>query len=389
LPFLDGIRGIAIVAVFLVHSLGNAFGLVQLDWNGLFRNFNADRSFLLLYPLTYGVAGVSVFFAVSGFCIHLSHKQSKEKGWMSFLNRRFFRLYPPYLLAILVFFFLWPVPLSIRSYDGAWQLVTHLFAIHNLFSATTFGLNMSFWSIAVEIQLYAIYPILLLITRKYGWRNGLIFVGCIEMLIRSADSFSTTFLGRSLPSIVTFSPFGYWLSWSVGAYVAQCFLDGRVSGLSRFRFDVVAVIAFTLPLFKPTSNFSFLAFSLATGIAIDRLISKRWELPKNLLFGYVWKHLSFLGLVSYSFYLFHQPIVNQAICPLATHPRLTRMLEDYFSVSTDFHDLHPLVKFFICCAWYPAILALACLIYRVVERPSIELGKALWKKFSVVPQISG
>src|SRR6478752_5593302 len=76
LPFLDGIRGIAILAVFLSHSLGAAYGMAMLPWDGPFRSLDAPISFLMLYPFTYGSAGVAVFFVVSGFCIHLSHRRS-------------------------------------------------------------------------------------------------------------------------------------------------------------------------------------------------------------------------------------------------------------------------------------------------------------------------
>ncbi len=108
LPFLDGIRGIAILAVYLYHSLGTSFGFDQLPWVGMFRDFETSRSFLLLYPVTYGFAGVAVFFEVSGFCIHLSHQRSRDKGWGCFFSRRFFRIFPPYLLAVCLFFFIWP-----------------------------------------------------------------------------------------------------------------------------------------------------------------------------------------------------------------------------------------------------------------------------------------
>jgi len=80
LPFLDGIRGIAILAVFLFHSLGASFGFDKLQWDGLFRDFDVSRSFLALYPFTYGSAGVAIFFVVSGFCIHGEFKQLTNTG---------------------------------------------------------------------------------------------------------------------------------------------------------------------------------------------------------------------------------------------------------------------------------------------------------------------
>lgn len=68
LPFLDGIRGVAIFVVFLFHCLVAAFPFDQLRWDGFLRDFNAPISFLLLYPVTYGWAGVAIFCFFTEFC---------------------------------------------------------------------------------------------------------------------------------------------------------------------------------------------------------------------------------------------------------------------------------------------------------------------------------
>lgn len=369
LPFLDGIRGVAILAVFLYHSLGASFGLYQLPWEGMFRDFNTSRSYLLLYPFTYGFAGVAVFFVVSGFCIHLSYQRSSDKGWACFFNRRFFRIYPPYLLAICVFFFVWPWgSLQVDSLHRLAQLVSHVLAIHNLDQRSFYGINPSFWSLAVEIQLYVIYPLLMFLTIRLGWRKGLMIVGIVEILIRMVSSIYEIVYEEPLPRFITGSPFSYWLSWSLGAYLAECYLTGRTSRLFSARFGIVAAICFLLPLFKPTNPFTFLSFSWLTAIAIERLMTGKWLAPEmqGRLLRTGWSHLSFLGVVSYSFYLFHEPIIG------LTGRALGKFFPETF--------IHPLVKYAICMAWYPFILIMAYIIYRLIEQPSIRLGKLAWDK---------
>lgn len=365
LPFLDGIRGVAILAVFLFHSLGVAFGFDRLPWKGLFRDFGCTRTFLPLYPLTYGWAGVALFFVVSGFCIHLSHQRSKDKGWMFFANRRFFRIYPPYFLAVCVFFFLWPwTEAGADGVSPAAQLLTHLLAINNLGEATFFGINPSLWSIAVEIQLYAIYPLLLALTGRLGWSRGVAVVAGIEIGLTLARTISGEIFGLKFPFFLGASPFAYWLSWTLGAYLCECFMTGRSSRMFTARFDVVAVAALLLPLFKPTAPFSFLAFAWLTAIAIERLMTGKWKLPEGGVFKVAWLHLGLLGVISYSFYLIHQPILM-----------LTRTLWGKLGSGA---LPHPLVMFLTCLAWYPAILLAAYAMYRWVEKPSIALGKAAW-----------
>jgi peptidoglycan/LPS O-acetylase OafA/YrhL len=156
------------------------------------------------------------------------------------------------------------------------------------------------------------------------------------------------------------------LSWSIGAYLAECFITGRTSRLSKIGFDKVAIAAILIPVFKPTSGFTFLAFALLTGIAIDRLITEKWSLPNHKPFQFLWSHLSFLGIISYSFYLFHQPILML----------LTKRGIPLLWPQT---DSPAIAKFILCWIAYPFIIALSYLVYRLVERPSISIGKRLWK----------
>ena len=369
LPFLDGIRGIAILAVFLFHALGIAFGMDQLPWKGLVRDFHASGSFLLLYPLSYGFVGVASFFVVSGFCIHLSHQRNREQGWGGFFHRRFFRIYPPYLLAIGLFFFVPPWgSFTVDSFPRVAQLVSHVFAFHNVDQRTISGINPSFWSIAVELQLYAIYPWLIYLTNRLGWRKGLMIVGGIELLIRTASAVHGSFSDHALPGFITASPFAHWLSWSLGAYLAECYLKGKESRLFSSRFEIVAVVSVLLPLFKPTAPYTFLAFAWLTSIALDRLIRGKWSAPglKSGLSQTLWSHLSFLGVVSYGFYLLHQPLLGLT----------NRALHAVFPE----HSVHSLVRYAICMGWYPLILLLSVLFWKYVEQPSIRLGRWVWER---------
>src|SRR4029077_9150703 len=88
--------------------------------------------FLVFFPFHIGWTALPIFFVVSGFCIHLTYSQQRQPDLRSFYVRRFFRIYPPYLLALLVFTFFYPltrIPLTKLTYWG--QFVTHLLLCHN------------------------------------------------------------------------------------------------------------------------------------------------------------------------------------------------------------------------------------------------------------------
>lgn len=366
LPYLDVIRGVAILSVFLFHALGMAYGIEELEWDKLFRNFDAPTSFLALYPLTYGRMGVAIFFAVSGFCIHLSYQRSRDKSWLCFFNRRFFRIYPAYLLALLVFFFVWPWgKMQLQSYDRLYQLVMHVLAIHNFDTKTIWGINASFWSIATEIQLYAIYPLLILFTRKFGWKNSLLLCLASEILIRSLGFFFNSVFETSMPRFLKSSPFAYWFSWAIGAYLADCYLRKAPCFLAKIPFAFAALAALAFPLYRPTAPYTFAAFALLTAVAIERLLADRWKFPALPFANKVWAHLSFLGVVSYSFYLIHQPLLS-----------LTKRI--LLAVQPGF-EANGLSLFVASLVWYPIVLFLSWGCFKAVEQPSITLGKFVWK----------
>lgn len=369
MPFLDALRGVAILSVYLHHSLAASFGFGQPPWLGLFPDFlnsNIPSSYYFFFPLIYGWVGVPIFFAISGFCIHLSHARASNKSWRTFFRRRFFRIYPTYLVALLAFYLLPPWgSLVHQSLPRLEQLAAHALAINNLFESTFHSqINPSFWSIAVEIQLYVLYPFLLWIVSKFSWRVALLVSGACEIGIASAASASSSG-SFEVPFALLHSPFAYWLSWTIGAYAAHCYLHGRQSFLGRLNFGVVLLLALVFPLFKPTKSFTFTAFSVLSCIAIDRFLSGRWRIPAIGISGRFWRHLSFLGIVSYSFYLLHQPIIDRFV---------------WVQVKGRMGDLYsPVVGFAICVILYIPILLLSWLGLRFLEKPSIELGQRLDK----------
>ena len=147
LAFLDVLRGAAIFMVVAIHAMGSALRMDHFEWNGWWRDFaHAPRSLLLLTPVTLSWISVPIFIAVSGFCIHLSYERSPNKEWKPFFQRRFFRLYPPYLLALCFFTFVLPYT---RYADFTWKHLvhfgSHLFLIHNMNEHTAGSINGSFW----------------------------------------------------------------------------------------------------------------------------------------------------------------------------------------------------------------------------------------------------
>jgi len=291
----------------------------------------------------------------------LSHIRGKGETWLFFAVKRFFRIYPPYLLALLVFYLSWPWrTYSLSSPGWNHQFWSHFYLLHNLDQLTLYGINGSFWSIAVEAQLYLIYPLLLFLVSVCGWRVSLVLVFAIESAIRLSVIF-----GISPLQSLEFSPFGFWFSWTLGSFLADCYLRNKLGRCRSWLVWLSLSLAMAAYCFYPLSKFQFMATSSFTVILIWKLIVSPISLPRrhHLLNSSI-KHLAFLGTVSFSFYLIHQPILQ--VIP-RFNPRLQNLV----------HGL--LLPLAICLALYPLILMLSSFMYRYVEKPCSATGKRLAK----------
>jgi len=366
LPFLDAIRGVAVLLVFTYHAMGSAYGWDHFAWKGWFRDFHEPGIPLGLLPLNFGWIGVSIFFVVSGFCIHLSHRRTRTSGWQYFFHRRLFRIYPAYLVALLLFLFLWPWN-HYSHLTSMKQLFTHGMAIHSLDLNSKYAINPSFWSIATEIQLYIIYPVLILMTGILSWRRTLIILLAIEILLHSLN-------GETSPSRLLFGlvnlPLGFWFSWAIGAYLAELFLDGKKNIFGRINFPLVLAFCISTLFFKPFFNYAFTAFAFLTAVVIDRLMGETWtfSLPSTGFLNGLWRHLSFLGIVSYSFYLFHQPILSN--------------IPEFVLRHVGFQS-NKAILMLTALGLYPLILLLSWISYKAIELPSITIGNNAWKKLHI------
>jgi peptidoglycan/LPS O-acetylase OafA/YrhL len=157
LPALDGVRGLAILAVFLHHSVWRiAKGGVHdvLNWFG-----------------GQGWAGVDLFFVLSGFLITgiLLDTRPAENYFQSFYARRALRIFPLYYAFLLVGFTLFPIWVTsdwqpiradrwlyfcyLTNWIGLWKDNWHANVLGHL------------WSLAVEEQFYFCWPFLVWLVR--------------------------------------------------------------------------------------------------------------------------------------------------------------------------------------------------------------------------------
>jgi peptidoglycan/LPS O-acetylase OafA/YrhL len=168
---LDGVRGLAALFVVVNHVFLRAFSGYPVDrapfWAGWF---------------IYGRFPVVVFIVLSGFSLALSPARHgwRLDGVSRFAYRRARRILPPYYAALafsLAVAWLVVAPPG-RGVPDAKSVVVNGLLVQNLVGAPS--PNRSFWSIAVEAQLYVVFPLLLLMVRRWG---GIVMVATVTLVV--------------------------------------------------------------------------------------------------------------------------------------------------------------------------------------------------------------
>ena len=164
-PELDGIRGIALLAVMLSH--GGERYILQ----------TSRIAKLFVYAMVPGWSGVELFFVLSGFLITgiLIRSKSAENYFSSFYMRRFLRIFPIYYFAI-------TVGMLAAHYNPWWNSmmppermrIAYYFYAQNWPLFWNHGAYMTvsvfghFWSLAVEEQFYVVWPLVVWLLPEDG-----------------------------------------------------------------------------------------------------------------------------------------------------------------------------------------------------------------------------
>ena len=267
------------------------------------------------------------------------------------MSRRFWRIYPAYVVAIALSLLL-PGNLIWRAHHVPKSVLMHLLFVHNFNRTTIFELSPPFWTLAVEFQFYAVYPLLLLLRRRMGiHRATLIAFGLcvVASMIRHLG-----WLGRSdLPLL----PIMYWVQWCLGALVAERLFDGKPP-LINFPMAIavwITGICVAVPI-AIDAEWNYLAWAIVFAAIIERWIRRKTAPSLRM------KMLLWLGTISYSMYLLHDMALAQIL------PRISGATESRFG--------------FGLVIALPVVIAVSAVSYYLIEFPGIALGRKVIARFA-------
>ena len=382
IPALDGLRAVAVLLVILFHAWAEIPGIKTLV-----PDFQAHQ-----FPITYGRTGVQLFFVLSGFLLFLPYArwifglQARPSARL-FYRRRALRVGPAYWASLIILVLAGLAgPLTLATLGDA---LVHVFFLSNVSAATAQAINAVYWTMAVEVQFYVALPLLAWaanqLVRRFGTRAGigvmLLAMGAISI---AADLLDHTHIFQHVPVFGTFlvgqysMPFHlvvFGIGMTCGAfyvYVNQVLrLDAPQRERLRTAGNLILVVGIVLLLgivFAPGGQPHFETELLGLGYG-------------GLLFGTLFgpplarrvlasRPLRFIGLISYSVYLWHSIVMRaiSVLLPTPTHTNLGTLV---------------IVRFLI---GAPLSLAVAYISFQLTERPFFRARKRAHEGANPSPQ---
>lgn len=328
---IDGLRAVAVLLVVMFH--------IDMPW------------------VTGGFVGVDVFFVISGFLITSIIKgdiQGEGFSLLRFYDRRVRRIFPAlvavYLFCVLVSFALL-VPSDMRRL-GFSLMASAAFASNFLFAFEAGYFDVSSidkpllhtWSLSVEEQFYIFWPLILVTAFRFWNARGLFWLMVAGIL--GSLAFAEWKLGSDRAAAFYLMPARAW-ELGLGGLLAfrQCDLTRAprlCDLLSLAGLVLILWSALTLTNFSDFPGLNAAPACLGTALLIVSGADKQGIANRFLSL----RPLVFVGLISYSLYLWHWPLIV--------------FLRYYLNRELDLFEAVVVVA---------ASFAVAVLSYRIIEAP--------------------
>jgi peptidoglycan/LPS O-acetylase OafA/YrhL len=347
-PALDGLHGIAIIAVLAFHIL------------------------IWISPkLIWGKYGVDLFFVLSGFLITeiLLNTRNKANYFKNFYINRAFRILPIYYLSLFLFFVLLylTTPLRNQFHYYSHNILYLLFYFQNwlyiLHSVPEPKMVLiHFWSLSIEEHFYFIFPLLVFFItdlRKLSLTIFFMIAGIILFRVgvwNSTAQAETKFLLHFMTRIDS-------ICFSCLIGICKVTTDVQLKKIIT-GFCITAILSYLffwtfcvltrqhIPHFiimGYTAIASIFALVIKKSVNSTTLVSKIFNTPI----------LKYFGKISYGVYIYHYPIL--IFSEIYIKPYLFRWISNYIIVETIF-------TFFILCI----IVGISHLSYHYFELPIMK-----------------
>ncbi|WP_312174867.1 acyltransferase [Chryseobacterium sp.] len=323
-------------------------------------HFNKD---LFLYKIRFisdiflrANVGVSYFFILSGFIMIVAYHRKEKIGYLDFYRNRVARIYPLYIVGLLLYFF------TRYSDVSFYKTFLYLFGIQSWIPGKALILNFPGWSISVEFLFYLIFPWLY----NYLYSKGNKSIWIIAVLIWiGTQVFSNLYINSPAykgPHTESHEFSHYFPLWHINE-----FLIGNIAGLffvknrKEKNYDLAVVVLFIAIIL----SLIFIPLNFHNGLMAVFFVPVIYLISCNNGFitkVFALKPLEFLGEISYAIYIIHIPVLYI----------IRSVLWDYFQISESN------TLFWI---YMPVLMIVSAGFYQFIEKPMRDyLRKASFLK---------
>lgn len=358
LDFVDGLRGIAIIGVLIIHC-------GQVGTN----NYSTFYQTIIVN----GAIGVQLFFVASAFTIFLTYgnRYGKEANQItSFFIRRFFRIAPMYYLGII--YFLWQDGFGERYWLGdvstisIWNVASNILFLHSINPYWITSVVPGGWSIAVEVFFYCIVPLLFLRIRTLNQSVTLFLITIgLRMIFHSLLLHNPLITSERLwKEYLFFYPINQLPVFACG--IILYFLVKTKP--EEWRIDPIVVFFFCLLLLTQLLTNTAFIFPLHIQFAIAFVILG-YTLSRKDFFLLINPITIYIGKISYSMYLVHFAILYW----------LTKFnYVDFAPADIPYFNAVNYLLRFLCLASFSVLIS--TFMYHLIEVPFQNIGKSIVRR---------
>jgi len=344
---LDGLRGIAVLFVFVFHSLGPL-----ITPNG---------------PIAYmGWLGVDLFFVLSGFLITsiLLRARDADNYYKVFYARRALRILPLYYLALTLSLLTTHDHYTFRAQIWFWLNLSNL---ATAFNPMLIPWLSHYWSLAVEEQFYLIWPA---VVRRVS--PAALFNVCVVVIV-------SLLVIRNIPMVEALTSRWSNILYRLTPFRVDTLCGGALLAIAVYRRPIIAKLQIPLRITCLTSGALFL-----------------WITHLNLLpqFGYTAVVIGFTSLVGLAL---HPGIPSRFLsmsaltatgrysyCIYLLHPILILHANHFLPQRLPIGRWHTPSVFALACLEFLIVFGVAALSYRFIESPILSLKRyAKYRRLTV------
>ncbi|MEL7466309.1 MAG: acyltransferase family protein [Pseudomonadota bacterium] len=294
---IDGLRAIAVLAVIANH-------------------FSRD-------VLPSGYLGVDMFFVISGFVITASVMRAEGTSLgdfaLAFYARRVKRLLPALAFCVLVTslmvaaldeYALRPLHTGAAALLGVSNVYLAFEGVGYFSDSAEMNAFLHTWSLGVEEQFYLLFPLAFwLLYARRGTRSGYrLFIAFVAMgAVVSFALFAALYESHQ--------SYAYYLApmraWELGAGVLAYAALNRFSRLGdrmRGALSVFALAVIVLTMATPAASAPLSAFAVVAATALSLVSLNRRT--GSVAVALTWRPAVYIGMISYSLYLWHWPVLT-------------------------------------------------------------------------------